>query len=102
MSIDKLKLIQQTREKTAVISHHRIYQLIRSSYGLKNAAATFHRVMDVILLIVKWKYALVYLDDVVTFSKTPKDHVGQQTSVLRLLKDAGISLTLKMLAFFMT
>jgi len=39
-------------------------------FGLKNAPATFQRALDIILSGVKWQSCLVYLDDVIIYSKT--------------------------------
>lgn len=47
------------RKKTAVTHHHDLYQYIKTLLVLRNAQATFQRVMDFILFTVKWQYALV-------------------------------------------
>lgn len=41
----------------------------------------------------------MYLDDIVTFSKTPKDHDEHTRLVLLLLEDAGVTHKLKTCAF---
>ena len=69
-------------------------------FGLKNAPATFQRAMDVILASVNWKYALVYLDDIVIFSNTFEEHLQHFRSVLQLLQTAGVSLRLDKCTFF--
>lgn len=46
-------------------------------HELCNASGTIQRTIDVNLSIVKWQFSLVYLDNIVTFSKTP-----QQTSIM--------------------
>lgn len=53
-------------------------------FGIKNAPGKFMRVVDVILATVKWKYSLVYLDDVIKFSKTAVEQLDHFRSVLRL------------------
>lgn len=40
--------------------------------GLKNAPSIFERSIDIILVSVKWPYAIVYLDDIIFFSSTIK------------------------------
>ncbi|TPX36475.1 hypothetical protein SeLEV6574_g08025, partial [Synchytrium endobioticum] len=40
-----------------------------------NAPATFQRLMDVVLSGLKWRCCLVYLDDIVVFSKSFDEHL---------------------------
>ena len=44
-------------------------------YGLGNAPATFQRLMQNCLGELNLTYALVYLDDVIVYSKTEEDHL---------------------------
>lgn len=54
-------------DKTAFKSHHGLKWFIRIPFGLKNAPETFQRVVDVIFSTVRWKFVLVYLDDILLF-----------------------------------
>lgn len=65
------------------------------TFGLKNAPGTYQRTMDVFLDNVKWHFAPVYLDDIVTFSKAPEEHIRDIREVPPLLNNAGVSLKLK-------
>ena len=69
-------------------------------FGLKNAPATFQRDVDIILSRVRWQYALVYLDDVIVYSKTLEEHFTHMRTILGMLKDAGVSLKLPKCHFF--
>ena len=60
--------------KTAFITHEGLYEWTRMPFGLCNAPATFQRFMDVVLAGFKWVCTLVYLDDVVVFSRTFWEH----------------------------
>lgn len=42
---------------------------------LRDAAATFQRVMDEILASIKWQCPIVYIDEAIIFSKSPQEHV---------------------------
>lgn len=70
------------------------------SFELKNTLGTFQRAKDVILSAVKWQVALVYLEDIVIFPRSPHDYVNHVTKVLSLLRDAGVILKLKRWIFF--
>lgn len=57
--------------------------------------------MDIILAAVKCQKALVYLDNVVIFFRSPEGHLQHVESVLQILKMAGITLKLKKFFFFL-
>ena len=50
-------------------------------YGLCNAPATFQRLMQNCLGELNLTYALVYLDDVIVYSKTEEDHLPRLQAV---------------------
>ena len=43
-------------------------------FGLKNAPATFQRVIEVALRSILGKFYLVYIDDIIIFSETLEEH----------------------------
>lgn len=59
----------------------------RMLFGLKNAPGTFSAVMDIILSSIRWQFVLVYLDDIVIFSKCPGKDVDLSRQVLTLSSD---------------
>lgn len=69
-------------------------------FGLCNAPATFQRTLDIVLAGYHWKSCLIYLDDIIVFSKTVEEHINHVKEVLSALHDAGASLKLKKCAFF--
>jgi len=69
-------------------------------FCLINAPATFQRALEIILSGVKWQSCLIYLDDVIVYSKTGEEHVGHVHRVLRLLCDAEVTLRLPKCRFF--
>ena len=68
--------------------------------GLCNAPATFQRTMNFVLRDVLGKKALVYLDDIIIYSKTWEDHLRDLREVFALLKKANFKLKLKKCQFF--
>ena len=58
------------REKTAFICDQGLFEFNVMPFGLCNAPATFQRLMDAVLAGLKWTTCLVYLDDIIIFSKT--------------------------------
>jgi Reverse transcriptase (RNA-dependent DNA polymerase) len=90
----------EDREKTNITSHYGIYRFLQLPFGLGNAPATFQRDIDIILPGIKWKTCLVYLDDVIVFSKSRKDHLAHVAEDLTLLGNAGLSLKSNKCHFF--
>eukprot|EP00644_Phytophthora_capsici_P018198 jgi/Phyca11/114133/e_gw1.25.82.1 len=72
-------------------------------FGLANAPGTFQRMMDAVLRGLTWKSCLVYLDDVIIFTKgSVSRHVVELACVLERLSRAGLSLKAKKCSFAMT
>jgi Reverse transcriptase (RNA-dependent DNA polymerase) len=69
-------------------------------FGLRNAPATFQRFVDITLSGLTWKSCLVYLDDIIVFSKTPTEDMEHLDAVLHRLYRAGLTLNLKKCHFF--
>ena len=97
-----LEIAEEDRDKTTFASHCGLYRFLRMPFGFKNSPATFQRAVDIILSRVKWETALVYLDDVIIYSKTVTEHFAHVGEILRLLRDAGVSLKLSKFTFFDT
>jgi Reverse transcriptase (RNA-dependent DNA polymerase) len=58
------------RSKTTFTSHEGLYWFLIMPFGLRNAPATFQRFVDISLAGMTWKTCLLYLDDIIVFSKT--------------------------------
>lgn len=56
--------------------------------------------MDFILSAVKWQFSLVYLGDIVVFSKSPEDHIERIRSVVIFSSDASVTLKLRKYIIF--
>jgi hypothetical protein len=64
-------------------------------FGLKNAPATFQRFVDITLAGLTWKVSLVYLYDIIVYSKSQEEHLEHLDVVLHRLYRAGLFLYLK-------
>ena len=71
----QIPIMPEDRDKTAFVSHAGAWQFLRMPFGLTNAPATFQRALDILLSGVKWQFCLVYLDDVIIFSKSEEEHL---------------------------
>ena len=68
------------------------YECIRMPFGLTNAPATFQRLMESCLGDHHLRYCIIYLDDIIIFSKTPEEHLKRLHSVFEKLDEAGLRL----------
>ena len=92
----------EDREKLAFITPDGLYQFKVMPFGLSNAPATFQRMMDVLLSGLKWNTCLVYLDDIVVFSKTFSEHLSRLDEVLARIQRANLKLKISKCSFFAT
>lgn len=89
----QLGVAEEDKPKTAFTTRRGLFQFCRMPFGLCNAPSTFQRLMDCVLRGLTWICCLVYLDDVVIFTKgSVSRHVVELAVVLERLAEAGLSL----------
>ena len=79
-----------------------VYEFLRMPFGLCNTPATFQRLMQECLGELNLTYALIYLDDVIVFSRTPKEHLVRLRAVLERFLEHGLKLKPSKCHFFWT
>ena len=87
-------------DRTTFTGHADTYRYKRMHSGLRNAPATFQRTLDIALSAFKRESCLVYLDDVIVFSRDLKSHFTRVEAILKTLSEAGITLKLAKCRFF--
>ncbi len=95
----QVELTKEAKEKTAFVTPTGLYEFTMMPFGLTNAPATFQRLMDGVLASLGYEYCLVYLDDVLIFSRTFEAHLEHVTAVLTCIRDANLSVKLKKCSF---
>ena len=76
--------------KTAFTTPHGLYEYLVLPFGLSNAPSTFQSVINGILGNELRQCCLVYMDDIVVFSKTPEEHLQHLNDVLAKLQQAKL------------
>ena len=98
-----VKMAEESRQYTAfTVGSLGIYELLRMPFRLCNAPATFQRLMQNCLGELNLTFALVYLDNVVVFSDTEKEHHKRLRAVLEHFQDHGLKLKPYKCNFFQT
>ena len=73
----QVKMAKDSQQYTAfTVGSMGVYEFLRMPYGLCNALATFQRLMQNCLGELNLTYALIYLDDVIVFSRTEEEHLN--------------------------
>ena len=84
----QVPIAEEDQQKTAVITPFGTYVFKYTCFGLRNAGATFQRLMDTIFGNIP--YVVIYVDDILIFSSSYKQHLQHLRAVLELLRDNGL------------
>ena len=88
--------------KTAFWTQRGHFEFIVMPFGVTNALATFQRLMNQIFREELDAFVLVYLDDILIFSRTLEEHIQHIRKALERLRIAKIYARLHKCEFFKT
>lgn len=88
----QIPLSEESKHKSAFITQSGMYQFNRMPYGLMNSGITFQTMMCNILQDLNWKICLVYVDDILIFSRTFEEHLDHLTQVFQRLHETNLRL----------
>jgi hypothetical protein len=91
----QIELHPEDRSKTAFITQDGLFEWKVMPFGLTNAPATFQRTMDTVLAGLKYNTCLVYLDDILVFSKTIDEHIKKLDMVFERLSQADLRISVE-------
>ncbi|GBG72363.1 hypothetical protein CBR_g11941 [Chara braunii] len=82
----QIAIRHEDQHKTAFRTRYGLYEFVVMPFGLCNAPGTFQHAMNRIFHDYLDKFVIVYLDDILIFSKTVEEHVAHLDKVLSLLR----------------
>ena len=85
--------------KTTFKTRERFYEWLVMPFGLTNASRTFMWLMYEVLKEFLDKFVIVYLDDILIYSKTLQEHMMHNHKVLEKLREENLMINLKKSSF---
>ena len=97
-----MALTESSKPYTAFTDNGRQYVFNKLPFGLCNALSLFCHLMDKVLSLLPgmYEYVISYLDDLIVFSGSVKDHLLHIQKLFGVLKEAGLRLNLAKCTFF--
>lgn len=87
--------------KTAFRTRYGHFEFLVMPFGLTNAPATFQKSMNTVLGDILDRFVIVYLDDILIFSRTKEEHEEHVRQVLQRLREAKFYAKLSKCEFFL-
>jgi hypothetical protein len=83
----QIKIRSSDVPKTAFSTRYGLYEYLVMSFGLTNAPAYFMYLMNSVFMQELDKFIVVFIDDILIYSKNPEDHANHLHVVLQRLRD---------------
>lgn len=83
---------EDDKHKTAFICQHGLFQWNVMPFGLCNAPATFQRLINNIFQKYLNDFVLIYMDDIIIYSKSCDEHLNHLITTFNLLRQTNVRL----------
>ena len=105
----QIQMHQNSQKKTVFATHNVLNEFLTMPIGLVNSGASFQRLIFIYIFIdlyishilrgLEYRFALIYFDDVIIFSKSVDEHLVHLEEGFRRLHDANVKLNPKKCGF---
>ncbi|KAL8580634.1 hypothetical protein ACOMHN_043450 [Nucella lapillus] len=85
----------EDRQKTAFITPFGLFEYLRMPMGLSTAPTTFQRLMQMTMNDLAFQILLVYLDDLLIYSRSFEEHLQRLQTVFDRLREVDLTLNPK-------
>ncbi|XP_019414564.1 PREDICTED: uncharacterized protein LOC109326326 [Lupinus angustifolius] len=97
--LNKIPMYPPDQEKTAFITDQAAYYYTVTPFGLKNAGATYQRMMSKVFVGQTGEHMEVYMDDMIAKSLPGEEHVAILESIFQQLRKYNMRLNLEKCTF---
>ncbi|XP_057200295.1 retrovirus-related Pol polyprotein from transposon 297 [Triplophysa rosa] len=88
----QVEVAEQDKHKTAFSTPMGLFEANRMPFGLQNAPSTFQRMMTSCFGDLNFTHLLIYLDDIIIFSKSFNEHLERLQLAFDRLREHGLKL----------
>ncbi|RXN39345.1 Transposon Ty3-I Gag-Pol poly [Labeo rohita] len=88
----QVEVAEHDKHKTAFSTPMGLFEANRMPFGLQNAPSTFQRLMTCCFGDLNFESLLIYLDDIIVFSRTFEEHLERLDVVFSRLRKHGLKL----------
>ncbi|XP_039163085.1 uncharacterized protein LOC120290759 [Eucalyptus grandis] len=83
----QVRIAEGDEPKTACVTRYGSYEFLMIPFGLTNAPGTFCTMMNKVLHPFLDRFVVVYLDDIMVYSRTLEEHVEHLRQVFQVLRE---------------
>jgi len=95
-----MALREEDRDKAAYMTRDGLFRPTAMDFGMRNAPAQWQRAMNIIFCGLLWKRCVIYIDDLLVFSRTFEEHLENLRACLERCRSFNLKLRPSKCDFF--